>query len=157
MLLCDIRSVNSRESSDGDRPKWRRRPRPLAKNEMCWLYKGDEVAACVFSVWNYPSQTFPRLYIEDLKIEIIKRVKGSITFWLLKVESCSFSQADKERTACKAVQIHKMTTIFTQNDNLGKFWVKTFWQKSISPVTKNRWPGFLLEFWLEKQPALLIL
>ena len=43
------------------------------------------------------------------------------SFWLLGVESRDFFQAEKERTACKAGQIHKMTTIFTQNDNLGPF------------------------------------
>jgi hypothetical protein len=43
------------------------------------------------------------------------------SFWLLRVESHDFSQAEKERTACKYEQIHKMTTIFTQNDNLGGF------------------------------------
>ena len=32
-----------------------------------------------------------------------------------------YSQAEKERTACKAEKIHKMTTNFTQNDNLGSF------------------------------------
>ena len=47
--------------------------------------------------------------------------KMSSRFWLLGVESCDFSQAEKERTACKAEQVHKMTTIFTQNDNLGPF------------------------------------
>ena len=41
--------------------------------------------------------------------------------WLLGVESRDFSQAEKERTACKAEQIHTMTTIFTKNDNLGPF------------------------------------
>ena len=39
----------------------------------------------------------------------------SSSFWLLGVESRDFSHAEKERTACKAEQIHKMTTIFTQN------------------------------------------
>ena len=39
----------------------------------------------------------------------------SSSFCLLGVESSDFSQAEKERTACKAEQIHKMTTIFTQN------------------------------------------
>ena len=39
----------------------------------------------------------------------------SSSFWLLRVESSYFSQAEKERTACKAQEIHKMTTIFTQN------------------------------------------
>ena len=43
------------------------------------------------------------------------------SFWLLGVESRDFSQAEKERTVCKAVQIHKMKTIFTQNNNLGQF------------------------------------
>ena len=35
-------------------------------------------------------------------------------FWRLPVESLDFSQAENERTACKAEQIHKMTIIFTQ-------------------------------------------
>ena len=39
----------------------------------------------------------------------------SSSFWLLGVESCDFTHAEKERTACKAEQIHKKTTIFTQN------------------------------------------
>ena len=34
---------------------------------------------------------------------------------LLGVESRDFSHAERERTAWKAVQIYKMTTIFTQN------------------------------------------
>ena len=38
----------------------------------------------------------------------------SSSFWLLGVESHDFYQAEKERTACKAEQIQKMTTIFTQ-------------------------------------------
>ena len=44
------------------------------------------------------------------------------SFWLLGNESRDFSQAEKERTACiEDVQIHKVTTIFTQDDNLGPF------------------------------------
>ena len=46
----------------------------------------------------------------------------SSIFWLLGVESRDFSQAENERTACKAEQIHKMTTISTQNRL--SFWVK---------------------------------
>ena len=42
------------------------------------------------------------------------------SFGLLGVESRDFSQAEK-KTACNAEQIHKMTIIFTQNDNLGVF------------------------------------
>ena len=77
------------------------------------------------------------------------------SFWLLRVESRDFSQAEKERTACKAEQIHKMTTIFTQNDNLGPFWVKivvilwicsalqavlsfSAWEKSHDSTRKNQ-------------------
>ena len=45
----------------------------------------------------------------------------SSSFWLLQVESNDFSQAEKERAAFKAKQIHKMTTIFTHKDNLGPF------------------------------------
>ena len=46
----------------------------------------------------------------------------SSSFYLLGVESRGFSQAEKEGTAaCKAKKIHKMTTIFTQKDNLGPF------------------------------------
>ena len=43
----------------------------------------------------------------------------SSSFWLLGVESLDFSHAEKERTACKDEQIHKMTTIFIQNDPIG--------------------------------------
>ena len=43
---------------------------------------------------------------------------------ILWVDSRDFSQADKEITACKAEQTHKMTISFTQNDNLGLLWVK---------------------------------
>ena len=45
----------------------------------------------------------------------------SSSFWLLQVDSRDFSQAEKERNASKAEQIHKMTIIFTQKDNLGPF------------------------------------
>ena len=45
-------------------------------------------------------------------------------FWLLAVGSRDISQAEKEITACKVEQIHKLTTIFTQKDNLGPFWMK---------------------------------
>ena len=38
----------------------------------------------------------------------------SSSFWLLGVESQELSHAEQERTACKAEQIHKMTTIFPQ-------------------------------------------
>ena len=37
------------------------------------------------------------------------------TFRQLRVESRDFSQAEKDRTAPKVDQIHKMTSIFTQN------------------------------------------
>ena len=50
---------------------------------------------------------------------ILQRILGALhvfsSFWLLQVELLDFSQAEKERTAFKADQIRKMTTIFTQN------------------------------------------
>ena len=48
----------------------------------------------------------------------------SSSFRMLGVESRDFSHAEKERTACRAEQIHKITTIITQNDFLGPYWVK---------------------------------
>ena len=48
----------------------------------------------------------------------------SSRFGLLGVKSHDFSQAEKERTACKIEQIHKMTTIFTQNGRRLSFCVK---------------------------------
>ena len=47
------------------------------------------------------------------------RIPTLRSFTCVLVFGCS--QAEKERTACKAVQIHKMTTIFIQIDNLGPF------------------------------------
>ena len=37
----------------------------------------------------------------------------SSSFWLLGVESRDFSQADNERTVCKAEQIHKLFSLKT--------------------------------------------
>ena len=48
-------------------------------------------------------------------ILLVKVLYMSFSFWLLGIESRDFSHAEKERTACKAEQIHKMTIIFTQN------------------------------------------
>ena len=53
----------------------------------------------------------------------IKVLYMSSSFWLLGIESRDFSHAEKERTACKAEQIHKMRTIFTQNGPALSFWV----------------------------------
>ena len=39
----------------------------------------------------------------------------SYSFWLLRVELRDFSQAEKDATANKDEQTHKMTTIFTQS------------------------------------------
>ena len=48
----------------------------------------------------------------------------SSNFWLLGVESHDFSHAEKERTACKDKEIHKMRIIFTQNGPSLCLWVK---------------------------------
>ena len=44
----------------------------------------------------------------------------SSSFGLLGVESRDFSHAEKERTACKAEQIHKMTTTVNIHRHIGK-------------------------------------
>ena len=46
----------------------------------------------------------------------------SSSFGLLAPESRDFFQAEKDKTACKGEQIHKMTTSFTQNDKLRPFY-----------------------------------
>ena len=54
----------------------------------------------------------------------------SSSFWLLRVESRDFSQAEKDSTANKDEQTHKMTTIFNQSGPRLSFWVKmivTLW------------------------------
>ena len=40
---------------------------------------------------------------------------------ILALGSHNLSRAEKEITACKAEQIHKLTAIFTQNNNQGPF------------------------------------
>ena len=70
------------------------------------------------------------LTLEEINVKKFKQWKKkkvlymSFSFGLFWVESRDFSHAEKEITACKAEQVHNMTTIFTQNDNLGPFWVK---------------------------------
>ena len=63
-------------------------------------------------IWQYSSnhKTFNRgrLLILCSKMKIL---------W---VKSRDFSQAEKDITTCKAKQIHKMTPIFTQNNNLSE-------------------------------------
>ena len=53
---------------------------------------------------------------------LLEMVYMFFKFWLLADGSRDLSQAEKEITACKAEKIHKMATIFTQNDNLETFW-----------------------------------
>ena len=48
----------------------------------------------------------------------------SSSFWLVEVDSRDFSHVEKERTARKAEQIHKLTTIFTQNGHRLSLWLK---------------------------------
>ena len=53
-----------------------------------------------------------------------KDVYMSSSFGLLTLESRDLSQAEKEITSCKAEQIHKLTSICTQNGPRLSFWVK---------------------------------
>ena len=47
-----------------------------------------------------------------------KKVYMSSSFGRLALASRNLSQAEKEITPCKAERIQKLTTIFTQKDNL---------------------------------------
>ena len=61
----------------------------------------------------------PKVYIMFIQkydfSSCTKMVYVFSSFWLLGVESRDFGHAEKERTACKAEQINKMTTIVIQN------------------------------------------
>ena len=62
----------------------------------------------------------------ELLFQIIcKQVNNScfIEAWFC-LESRDFSQTEKERTACKAEQSHKMTNVFTHNGPTLSSWVK---------------------------------
>ena len=78
------------------------------------------ISFCIFLSPSFKSQ----ITLASLPLAIIRSAKVlymSSSFWLLGVVSCDFFYAEKERTACKTEQIHIMTTIYTQNDNLGPF------------------------------------
>ena len=79
---------------------------------MAWILSGRDASVAL----NYYTCEIVSCYNKQLVALVLYM---SSNFWLLGVESRGLSQAEKERIACKAEQIHKMTTIFTQNDNLG--------------------------------------
>ena len=74
----------------------------------------------------------------------------------MAVGSRDISQAEKEITACKVEQIHKLTTIFTQKDNLGPFWMKVVvilwiflaYQKLFSEQKIIKKIGCFVHFWI---------
>ena len=59
-----------------------------------------------------------------IKRQAIRVLYTGVGFWMLTVGSCDSSQSEKETISCKADKIHNMTTVFTQNYNLGSFLVK---------------------------------
>ena len=61
------------------------------------------------------------MFVLEFGLVPVKVLYMASCFGLLQVDSRDFSQAEKERTVCKAGQIHKMTTIFTEKDKLGPF------------------------------------
>ena len=71
-----------------------------------------------FSEYKWPLPLITRVYDSKPAMAALGVVYMSSNFWLLALGSRDLSQADKETTACKAEQIHNMTNIFTQNDNL---------------------------------------
>ena len=79
----------------------------------------------------------------------------SFSFWLLGVESRDIYHAEKKRTACKAEQIQKMTSIFPQNDDLVSFcefaWLckHFFYEKNCViklPTAHDEHPRYLLKY-----------
>ena len=101
--------------------------RKLGKDEDECVVASDGELDAKLELYNSISQTTKDLqrildqYNDRLCSKLSLVLYMSSSFWLLGVESRDVSQAEKERTAYKAGQIHKMTTIFTQNDNLGPF------------------------------------
>ena len=79
---------------------------------MAWILSGRDASVAL----NYYTCEIVSCYNKQLVALVLYM---SSNFWLLGVESHDFSHAEKEGTACKADQIHKMTIIFTQKDNLG--------------------------------------
>ena len=78
------------------------------------FFKVAFIISC--SNFDYPVYVLDSFSQKALHICLATRVLYMCSsLWLLGVESCDFSQAEIERTASKAEQIHKMTTIFTQN------------------------------------------
>ena len=71
----------------------------------------------LFLLYNQKYHPFSDLLIRPVTDagKLSKVLYMSSSFWLLGVESHDFSQAEHERTGCKAEQIHKLTTTFTQN------------------------------------------
>ena len=80
-------------------------------NAMESYFKSTPPDCSLFSDDNYGIQIHKELMYQT------KVVYMSFSFIQLAVESRDLSQAEIETTVCKAEQIHKMTTIFTQNDN----------------------------------------
>jgi hypothetical protein len=77
------------------------------KNKKVLFLKENILSSCQF-------QNKKALFTVSIFPKVLLYMSSS--FWLLRVESHDFFfQAEKERTACKAEQIHKMITIFTQN------------------------------------------
>ena len=62
-----------------------------------------------------PEKKVPTLRTMVVDLHVLQFSSVFFSFLQLAVGSRDLSQAEKEITLCKAEQIHKMTTIFTQN------------------------------------------
>ena len=115
---CDIKSMGRLQRPDPDDPtEVKHAFQRNQKNVFCnkWLKTcgGDQ------ELPNLSSLKIGKAMKSSYLFRILLYMSSS--FWLFGVESRDFSQAQKERTDFKAEQIHKMTIIFTQNDNLRPF------------------------------------
>ena len=102
----------------------------LMLSEINGRWECDYIEGCVIPWVNLPLWYFLIFFVIFFELNFfeVRKFLALInymyhsrcsSFWLLGVESHDFSQA-----AGKSEKIHKMTTTFTQNDNLGPFWVK---------------------------------
>ena len=73
---------------------------------MAWILSGRDASVAL----NYYTCEIVSCYNKQLVALVLYM---SSNFRLLGVESCDFSHAEKEGTACIPEQIHKMATIFS--------------------------------------------
>ena len=88
---------------------------------FCLKSSPENLEASTYSTILQYKKHFRRILYSLCRRKQPRVLDMSSSFWLFGVD---FSHAEKGRSACKADQIHKMTTIFPQNGPKFLFWVK---------------------------------